>query len=187
MNSRNSRPKRARSLIRSTSVLLVMSAFVAPALHADCLPSVSPNWSVPFYMSTHNVVTHAVGYATGELRDSGRTFSVLSGDQFPQSFSDRFVPSSCTWCFGPYFPTSQNFAIESLDHVGLSITRTLAAFGHPSTISVTLTLDTWGNTKYTFTGVCDATTNLLHGSYIDGGRPTMAVISFGPPIYTNIQ
>jgi|HubBroStandDraft_6_1064221.scaffolds.fasta_scaffold814992_1 hypothetical protein len=181
MNPQTSQLNQTASIIRSAKALLVISTFViAPAIHADCLPTVQPGGSVPFYLSTHNVATHAVGYSAGTLADSGTTFSVLSGNQFPQSFSDRFAPLNCTECFGPSWPGNQNFSIASLDHVGLSITRTLASFGHPSTISITLTFDTWGNTKTTFTGVCDATTNLLYGSYNSSGN-TMAVISFGTP------
>jgi len=179
MNSQTSDLNQTGSMIRSAKALLVVSAFVmAPAMHADCLPTVPQGGSVPFYLSTHNVASHAVGYSAGTLADSGTVFSVLSGNQFSQSFSDRFAPLNCTECFGPSWPADQNFSVTSLDHVGVSITRTLAMFGHPSSISVTLTFDTWGNTKTTFTGVCDATTNLLYGSY-DGN--TMAVISFGTP------
>ena len=54
----------------------------------------------------------------------------------------------------------------------------MAALGHPSIIGVTLTLDSWGHAQYSFAGVCDASTNLLYGSY---GNNTMAVISFGAP------
>ena len=158
--------------------VVVMSALVVvPIIHADCLPSVPAGWQVPVYMSTHNDATHAVGYADGTLVDSSPWFlrpSILYGDNFPQLFSVRFVPCAGGDCFA-----SQPFDVNQADYVGLEITRTVPAVGHPSVISITLTLDSWGHTRYTFVGACDASTNLLYGSY---GGNTMAVISFGTPV-----
>jgi hypothetical protein len=178
-------PRQAFTLASRT--LAVMSALVAaPAIHADCLPSVPSGWQIPVYVSTHNVSTHAVGYSTGNLTDTSSITlpSVLSGNGFPQLFSDRLgnLPCGPEPCFG----TAQPFNVGQPDHLGVSITRTVPSLGHPSVISVTLTLDTWGNTKYNFAGVCDTTggTNLLYGFYDNN---TMAVFSFGEPFNPIIQ
>jgi hypothetical protein len=164
--------------LASHSLVLVSALLAAPAIQADCLPPVPSGWQIPFYMSTHNVTTHAVSYATGNLGDFSSLFvpSVLSGDNFVQVFSDRLASLPCgpEPCFGG----SQPFDVGNPDYIGVSITRTPLRLGYGSTISVTLTLDTWGNTKYTFTGVCDAKTNLLYGSYDNN---TMTVFSFGEP------
>jgi len=167
-----------QALRLASRALVVVSALVVvpAATHADCLPSVPNGWQIPFYMSTHDVTTHAVEYATGTLIDSTHLLPLLSGDNFPQLFSDRFVA-----CGPDCLVPTQPFDVGQADHVGLAITRTLAFPPKPSTISITLTLDTWGHTKYTFVGACDASTNLLYGSFTNN---TMAVISFGTPVPT---
>jgi hypothetical protein len=163
---------RGRALTLASRIL--MSALLAAPIYADCLPSVPDGWHVPYYMSTHNVITNAVGYSTGSLVNSSATVPFISGDDFPQLFSDRVTTCSPE----PSFLCSQPFNAYAADHVGVTITRPAVRGTLNTTISVTLTLDTWGNTKYTFPAVCDATTGLLYGSL---NNNTMAVFSFGAP------
>ena len=164
--------------LASRALVVVAALVVAPAIHADCLPSAQNGWHIPFYMSTHNDITHAVSYTKGYLVEYPNRLaylpSLLYGDPFPQLFSDRVVPG------GPSYglSTGQPFDIGQADQIGVAITRSLQSVGGPSSISVTLTLDSWGHTKYTFAGACDASTNLLYGSYDNN---TMVVISFGAP------
>jgi hypothetical protein len=171
-----------QTLPLAARALVVVSALLAsPAVNADCLPSVPNGWRIPFTMSTHNDATNEVTYSTGTLTDTGPTFvtpAILSGDGFPELFSDRYVPS-CTNCF-----VSQPFNVAQANRVGLSITRTIETLGHPSVIGITLTFDSLGDAKVTFAGACDATTSLLYGSYYNN---TMAVISFGAPFNPEIQ
>jgi len=163
------------------AIILMFALVVAPAIHADCLPSVPAGWQVPVYISTHNAATHAVGYAIGSLTASEYFYwhpSVLSGNGFPQVFSDRWAPCNDAGSLGcqKEIPESQDFDVAQADQLGVSIRETVEVFGHPPVISVTLTLQTWGNATYTFAATCDSTTNLLYGSFDNN---TMAVFSFG--------
>jgi hypothetical protein len=157
--------------------LVVASALAAaPAMHADCLPSVPAGSQVPFSLSVHNSATRAVGYASGSLIGNSNNVFFVSGDNFSQLFSDRFAPCVPAGCL-----SNQPFDVNQADLIGLTIKRTIPTKGHQSNISVALTLDSWGHANITFVGVCDPSTNLLYGSFNGNG---MAVISFGTPSST---
>jgi len=150
--------------------LAAIPAFTLAPIKADCLPSAPNGWMIPFTMSTHQT-NGVVSYTTGTLY-SNFYFGIysLSGDNFAQLFSDRFVPCG-QYCF-PTQPFNENAA----DRVGVQISENF--FIQPVTPNVTLTLDTWGHAKLSFQGHCDSSTNLLYGSVSNN---TMVVISFGTP------
>jgi hypothetical protein len=159
------------------SHMLISALVLAPMTYADCLPPVPDGWTLPFSMSTHDVVTNVVGYSKGTLVETSSTLPYLSSlsSNFPQLFSDRLA-APCSPDGPPCTP--QPFAANQPDYIQVIIARTAARVGYPAGINVSLILNSWGNAKYTFPAVCDPTTNLLYGSF---NNNTMAVFSFGQP------
>jgi hypothetical protein len=164
--------------LASRAMLAVSALMVAPAIHADCLPSVSAAaQQVSFTMSTHTDSTHVVGYGTGilTLSSTGSFSSItLSGDNIPLLASNNLA--ACT--VHGLSTCEQPFNVNQSISTGVAISRIdTGMFEQPPTISITLTQDS-GKSLYTFAGSCDASTHLLYGSY---GDNTMVVISFGAP------
>jgi hypothetical protein len=165
---------------------LAVAAFLTQlptVLRADCVPSGATGDWVPFTMVTlknNQVASYATG--TLQLSDSNIPYSLdqsrtLSGTQIPQLFSDRTAPacSGGGLCF-----TEQPFDVHKSDNLGVSITESTALVlgsGLKTSINVTLTLESWGNSKISFTGTCNATGE-LYGVYESN---TSAIFAFGTP------
>ena len=163
---------------------LAVAVFLAQLptlLRADCIPSAPTGDTVPFTMVTlkNNLVA---SYATGSLKisDSSTPYSVdrsttLSATQIPQMFSDRTACVGGGLCL-----TKQPFDISRPDQLGVSIVEatTLTLSGLTTSISVTLTLESWGNAKISFTGTCNAAGE-LYGHYDSN---TSALFAFGTPV-----
>jgi hypothetical protein len=173
ISSKAIHPHSASRALKAASRMFI-SVLLAVPMFGDCLPSVPTGWQVPVYMSAHDVANHVVNYTTGNLVNTSATVPFLSGNRLPQLFSDRDVPCTSQPC--SFIP--QPFSASNPDNLGISITRAVTPGTLNTTISVTLTLESWGNAKYTFPAACDATTGLLYGSFSNN---TMAVISFGTP------
>lgn len=164
---------------------LAVAAFLAlppTLLHADCIPSAPTGDTVPFALTTLKN-SQVASYATGTLAisDTGGGISLdrsttLSATHIPQLFSDR------TYCpGGGLCLIQQPFDISAADQLGVSITETTAFIlgkGLTTSISVTLTLESWGNAKISFSGKCNAA-GVLYGTYESN---TSALIAFGTPV-----
>jgi hypothetical protein len=148
------------------------------ALHANCIPVAGAGDYVPFTMTT--LFTSGVAsYANGTLFNSYTTkYYIISGTQQPQLFSDRFVPCG-TDCF-----STQPFDIGQADQLGVEIATTRSTLSGPNpNVTLTFTLESWGNGQFSLKGHCDAVTGLLYGS---GSWPpntdnAMVTIRFGTP------
>jgi hypothetical protein len=158
-------------------------------LRADCMPSGATGDLVPFTMVTlknNQVASYATG--TLQLSNSGAPYSLdhsttVSGTQIPQLFSNRTATNSA--CAGEKICLlpPQPFNINQADNLGVSITEattwnlTVPPYGPVTAITVTLTLESWGNAQTSFTGTCNAAGE-LYGSYDSN---TTAVFAFGTP------
>jgi hypothetical protein len=155
--------------LRMLAIIPVLAS--APAINADCLPSVPGGWEVPYTMTVHSN-RGLVGYTKGTLSTSyswgTRSFQ---GYNAPQLFSDRFVPPP-PGSFG-----SQPFDVNQADHNDLRISESILI--GPPAINIVLTIHPW-NATYTFQGSCDASTNLLYGNV---NHDTFVVVSFGTPFH----
>ena len=173
-----------KTLVRIPLSLLTLFGLVTPSLvHADCVPTAPVGYTVPFSMvSLKNFSSGGSQYAsytTGSLVYtahspffSGTTLS-SSGNQ--SLFSDRTFRIDC----GGLFCLNQPFNIQAPDKLGLAISDgTLLTFPvKPASISVTFTLESWGNVRSTSTATCDATSGELYVSTATG----MDVITLGTP------
>lgn len=161
------------------SVLMLSTIAVPGLLQADCLPSAPTNYTVPFSLVTlKNFSSGGNQYAswvqssltitnTKTLFFSSITLA-SSGNQ--QLFSDRTTNCGEFSC--------QPFDINQPDQLGVSISRSYSLNSSTNgVIYVTLTLQSWGNAKETFTGTCDATSGELYYTSNTG----MGVITFGTP------
>jgi hypothetical protein len=178
--------KRTISFAKHLAVA-VFFAQLPTLLRADCLPSGPTGDTVPFTLVMLKN-TRVASYTTGTLTisNSDIPYSVdhsttLSGTQEPQLFSDRtFCPSS-----GVCLTGEQPFDLSAADKLGVSITEAttlVLGSGIQTSISVTLTLESWGNSKTTFTATCNNagelygtsesnTSALLHSEHLDHPRP----------------
>jgi len=159
----------------------VLLAQLPALLRADCIPSAPTGDTVPFTMVTLKN-NRVASYSTGSLTisDSSSPYSVdrsrtLSATRIPQLFSDRTACVGGGLCL-----TKQPFDISQPDQLGVSVIEatTLTLSGLTTSISVTLTLESWGNAKISFTGTCNAAGE-LHGAFDSN---TSAVFAFGTPV-----
>jgi hypothetical protein len=141
-----------------------------PAL-AACAPSApsAQYWYVPVSLSTTNTAG-VVSYASGMLNASSGAWSGGT----TQVFSDRN-----NGCPSGQLCTPRPFG-GSEDNLGVKVKGTASG-----AITVTMTLESWGNGQFSFTGYCDKTTNLLYGSasWSPNVNSTMVVIQFGAPFH----
>ncbi|HTU46566.1 MAG TPA: hypothetical protein VMF91_15980 [Bryobacteraceae bacterium] len=161
--------------------LMLLPAF----LKADCVPSAPTDYTVPFKLVTMKNYTGTAyaSYTTGSLTISDYSGildfgTLLSATHLPQLFSGRtapFCPGSSGVCLN-----EQPFDIYQADQLGVSVNDSnyISLKGVTNTITVTLTLESWGNGTQSFTGTCDAKTGELYGTFNDD---TFAVMSFGTP------
>lgn len=97
-----------------------------------------------------------------------------------QVFNDRYVPVSCPKgsliCPTP----TQPFNINKADILGVKIVTA----SNTSTIDITFTLESDKNALISFTGTCDAMTNMLYGSasWAPNKNNTMSIFNFGTPV-----
>jgi len=191
------RPLTSSTVVRVLATVSTLTLATVP-IRADCLPSSAPAGDlVPFVMSTHSNkgIVSAAPYVDAAISDTAisgalavsytfvlrpsigyHEYVFLSGDKFGQLFSDRtFCADNQT---GIFCGDVQPFSVKApaVDKVGLSISEDLTDSSHP--IGVTITLDSWGNSRLSFQAHCDTSTGLLYGS-IAGEE--MVVISFGTP------
>jgi hypothetical protein len=118
-------------------------------------------------------------YTTGTLAYTAHSFfftgTTLSSTGNQQLFSDRTFKIDC----GPLFCSNQPFNLNAADKLGVAISDgSFLSFPiQPASISVTFTLESWGNAQSTAVATCDATSGELHIS-----TPTNAyLITFGTP------
>jgi hypothetical protein len=156
----------------SPALIIVTGLIVAPAtMQADCMPS-GVGTHVPFTMVTTNAASSdpqghkVVSYTAGVLTNVGYPGGVgYQTNASTQLFNDRYAYASL-----------QPFDIHQPDSISLTIQKGYLQSGTP--IYVWLKLNSWGNATFSFTGHCDASTNLLYGSF---NNDTMVVIGFGTP------
>jgi len=172
--------KRTITYAKHVAVALFLTQ-LPTLLRADCIPSGATGDTVPFTLVTLKN-TQVAGYAAGSLTISNSSgplavdhSTTLSGKQIPQLFSDRLACSGGGPCLSP----DQPFDFSTPDHLGVSITEatTLTVSGLTTGITVTLTLESWGNAKINFTGTCN-NTGELQGTFDSN---TSALIAFGTP------
>ena len=171
-------------LFRIPLSLLTLLGMTMPALlRADCIPTAPVNYTVPFTLVSlknfssggsqyASYTTGSLTYTTHSIFFSGTT---LSGTNAQQLFSDRTFPIDC----GPLFCSQQPFNLNAADKLGVSISDgALLIFPvKPASISVTFTLESWGNGQETFTGTCDATS----GELVMTSSQNMYLMTFGTP------
>ena len=103
-------------------------------------------------------------YTTGSLTYTAHSFFfsgiTLSSTGNQQLFSDRTFKIDC----GPLFCSNQPFSINNADQLGVAISdgSVLTFPIQPASISVTFTLESWGNAQSTSTATCDATSGELY-------------------------
>jgi hypothetical protein len=156
-------------------------------LRADCVPSGTTGDLVPFTLvSLKN--SQVASYATGSLEINNNDIPAsinqsrtLSATQISQLFSDRtaYYAPGCTSdiCLSGSF---QPFNVFQADQLGVNVTESTtltSGAGFKTSINVTLTLESWGNGKQSFTGTC-APTGELYGTFDSN---TFEVIVFGTP------
>jgi len=155
-----------RNLKRLGAGLLLSATAMAPmAANANCVPTVTVGWKVPFTMTTLNkgaVSTYTNGYLVGGLK------STWAGTN-PQLFSNRIVA-----CPPGSFCQPQPFDVSAPDYLNVQI---------PLNHKVTITLLSQGNAQVTFAGKCDLTTGLFYGSasWPPNTNDTMLIVNFGTP------
>ncbi len=158
----------SKRIFWGAQALAAALAFGAPAAQASCVPTVAANWTVPVTISTINTAG-VVSYTAGYL--NGSTSGALSGGG-SQYFSDRTYgcPSGQLCNPAPFSAPT--------DNLGVAITGK-----NSGAITVTMTLASWGNGKFSFTGYCDSKTNLLYSSvsWPPNTNNTMVEIRFGTP------
>jgi hypothetical protein len=164
--------------------LFTLVAFTVPTLlRADCVPTAPVGYTVPFSMvSLKNFSSGGsqyASYSTGNLTYTAhsRFFlgTTLSSTSNQQLFSDRTFQINCS-----PFCENQPFNINNADQLGVSISDGgfLTFPAKPASISVTFTLQSWGNSQYTYTGSCDATS----GELFLTSPQNMYLITFGTPV-----
>jgi hypothetical protein len=164
--------------------LFTLFAVALPGLmQADCVPSAAAGYTVPISMvSLKNFSSGGSQYAsytTGRLTYTSHSYffsgTTLSSTGNQQLFSDRTFPIDC----GPLFCSNQPFNLNNADQLGISISDgTFLTFPiKPASISVTFTLESWGNAQSTSTATCDATSGELYITSSTG----MYLVTFGTP------
>ncbi len=171
------------------SLLTIMGMTGPQVFAASCLPSAANGASVPFTMVTQQNYAGGspyVSYVTGGLiASSSSSFffhsTTFANSGIPQLFSNRYATPACgsQFCFA-----TQPFDINQADQLGVSIVESSSVFTNPpsTSITVTLTLQSWGNGKESFAATCDATTGMLYG---DLAGNTHVSIALGTPIIVN--
>jgi hypothetical protein len=165
------------------SLFTLFGAVVPASWGATCIPPAPVGYTLPFSMVS--LKTFASGgsqyasYTTGSLTYTAHNFffvgTTLSSTNNQQLFSDRTFKIDC----GPLFCSNQPFNLNAADKLGVAISDgSILTFPiQPASISVTFTLESWGNAQSTATASCDATSGEL---YIT--TPTnMFLITFGTP------
>lgn len=166
--------------------LLIFGMTTTGMLNADCLPTAPSGYTVPFSMATQRNFASGdpyASYTTGSMTISQSNSWFFSSTTYsstnnPQLFSDRTAAIDCSG-----FACAQPFDINQADQLGVSITRSSSLFiepgGNNTTITVTLTLQSWGNGTLSFPATCDATSGILYGTL--GGNTHLA-ITLGTPV-----
>jgi hypothetical protein len=156
-----------------TVLMLGLLAAKPVGAWANCVPSVPTGWIVPFSISTMNKANAVATYTSGELFSSiNGTTAILSNEDNNQLFSDRIGS-----CSNGDNLCEQPFDVNEADRLGVQITS------KGSAVTVTLTLESWGNGTISFAGHCDTLTNLLYGSatWPPNSKNAMFLINFGTP------
>jgi len=178
--------KRSITFAKYLAVAVLMTQ-LPTFLRADCVPSGTTGDVVPFTLVTlknNQVASYATGalvISNNDIPASINQSRTLSATEIPQLFSDRtaYYAPGCTSdiCLdGSYQP----FNVFQADHLGVNVTESTTftlGTGLKTSINVTLTLESWGNGKQSFTGTC-ASTGDLYGTFDSN---TFAVITFGTP------
>jgi hypothetical protein len=161
-------------LVRALMSLSALAATPAIIRAQDCLPTPPAGWVVPFTMTTHTNKGNnhdLVSYTTGTLTAYRNYFRAgLISDNNRQLFSNQYVD-----CGTDCLP-SQPFDINKPNYIGVDIWVDYMVW--PALNGVTLTLDSWGNSKSSFQWHCDTGSNLLYGT-VDNSA--MVLISFDTP------
>jgi hypothetical protein len=172
-----------KTLIRIPLSLFTLFGLTVPGLlRADCVPTAPVGYTVPFSMvSLKNFSSGGSQYAsytTGALTYTAHSVfflgTTLSSSGNQQLFSDRTLLLNCS-----PFCQNQPFSIDNADLLGVAISdgSFLSFPVRPASISVTFTLQSWGNGTETFTAACDATSGEL--SITSGSG--MYLMTFGTP------
>jgi hypothetical protein len=172
-----------KTLVRIPLSLLTLLGLITPGLlSAACIPSAPVGYTVPFTMVTLKNFSSGgseyVSYTTGRLTYTSHNYFfsgiTLASTGNQQLFSDRTFQIHCS-----PFCENQPFNINNADLLGVSISDgSILTFPvKPATISVTFTLQSWGNGQGTATATCDATSGEL---YITSSAQ-MDLMTFGTP------
>jgi hypothetical protein len=170
------------------SLFALFSVAVPGLFGAECIPTAPVGYTVPFSMVTLKNFSSGgsqyASYTTGHLTYTSHSWlflgTTLSSTGNQQLFSDRTFKIDC----GPLFCSNQPFNINNADQLGVAISdgSFLTFPVKPASISVTFTLESWGNTQSTSTATCDATSGELYitspsnGYLITLGTPEPPVI-----------
>jgi hypothetical protein len=165
------------------SLFTLFGVAMPSLLGAECIPTAPVGYTVPFSMVTLKNFSSGgsqyASYTTGRLNYTSHSYffagTTLSSTGNQQLFSDRTFPIDC----GTFFCSQQPFNLNNADQLGVSISdgSVLTFPVKPASISVTFTLESWGNGKISSTATCDATSGEL---YITSPT-TMYVMTFGTP------
>jgi len=164
--------------------LVTLFGMAAPTIWgATCIPAAPVNYTVPFSMVSLKTFSSGgsqyAGYTTGSLTYTTHSSfflgTTLSSTGNRQLFSDRTFDITCA----SLFCTIQPFNVNNADQLGVAISdgSALTFPIKPASISVTFTLESWGNSQSTNTATCDATSGEL---YITTPS-NMYLITFGTP------
>jgi hypothetical protein len=171
--------------MKKTLSLFTLLGLVLPSfVHAACVPTAPVGYTVPFKMVTMKNFSSGgstyASYTTGSLTYTAHSFifsgTTLSGTNAQQLFSDRTFNIDC----GPLFCSQQPFNLNNADKLGVAISDgSLLTFPvKPATISITFTLESWGNGQSTASATCDATSGELYITTSTG----MSVLTLGTPV-----
>lgn len=165
------------------SLATILGVALPGLVNANCVPSAPVGYTVPF--SLVSLKTFASGgsqyasYTSGRLAYTAHSSfflgATLSSTNNQQLFSDRTFNVDC----GPLFCGQQPFNVNNADRLGVAISdgEFLIFPTKPATISVTFTLESWGNSQATYTGTCDATSGEL---FITSAQDAY-LMTFGTP------
>ena len=162
--------------------LTLFSIALPGLLNADCLPSAPTGYTVPFSLVTLKDFSSSgnqyASWVKGSLTITNTNTLFYSGIMLASSgnqqfFSDR-TAAVCAGCF-----ERQPFDIHQTDQLGVSIARGYSVLNpaNNGVIVLTLTLQSWGNTKETATATCDPTSGELYYTSSSGS----GLITLGTP------
>jgi hypothetical protein len=142
----------------------------------DCIPNGHSGDTVAFTMVTlKGGGSPSSSYSKGTLLVSAASNTkVLGPTGYSTAHNDQYFSDRVKSLPAPALFYLQPFDAQKKDLIGLSISQPAPLTNRPATI--TLTAETAGNTKSSFTAACDATTGVIYGSV---GNNTFVAITLG--------